>query len=347
MADDEHPPLAHPRPLGIIELPCVEIVGGPASTFRSFPPPVAPPLHGPIVSGRDSGDTMSEARVFAQDPPELWPMKRRRSLAIQIDASTPARRDPARRPRRTRQPQTAPATAITATDLGVLARQAALAITLAVADPTANADDALRVLRFGSQTDAQPLHPSRSDITVDTVDVRRRPGRSVASYLAKYVTKSVAEFGIGIQRMSPLAIPTLDVSDHVRTILTTIVTLAGHRAYQGIDRWLHTVGYRGHITTKSQLFSTTMGALRAHRATWIREQQTDYAQRSTGAQHHSATPTIDAIAWEFSRVGLSTLGERALILSAAHRMIEHRHIARDSLRAHDPPPYRDWRHEHR
>ena len=193
-----------------------------------------------IVSGRDSGDTMSEARVFAQDPPELWPMKRHRSLAIQIDASTPARRDPARRPRRTRQPQTAPAMAITATDLGVLARQAALAITLAVADPTANADDALRVLRFGSQTDAQPLHPSRSDITVDTVDVRRRPGRSVASYLAKYVTKSVAEFGIGIQRMSPLAIPTLDVSDHVRTILTTIVTLAGHRAYQGIDRWLHT-----------------------------------------------------------------------------------------------------------
>ena len=75
--------------------------------------------------------------------------------------------------------------------------------------------------------------------------------------------------------MSPLDIPTLDVSDHVRTILTTIVTLAGHRAYQGIDRWLHTVGYRGHITTKSRLFSTTMGALRAHRATWIREQQTE------------------------------------------------------------------------
>ena len=51
MADDEHPPIAHPRPLGIVELPRVEIVGGPASTFRSSPPPAAPPLHGPIVSG--------------------------------------------------------------------------------------------------------------------------------------------------------------------------------------------------------------------------------------------------------------------------------------------------------
>ena len=72
MADDEHPPIAHPRPLGIVELPCVEIVGGPASTVRSSPPPVAPPLHGPIVSGGDAVDTMSESRVFAQDPPNSW-----------------------------------------------------------------------------------------------------------------------------------------------------------------------------------------------------------------------------------------------------------------------------------
>ena len=68
MADDEHPPIAHPGPLGIVELPCVEIVGGPASTFRSSPPPVAPPLHGPTVSGGDAGDTMSESRVFEKDP---------------------------------------------------------------------------------------------------------------------------------------------------------------------------------------------------------------------------------------------------------------------------------------
>ena len=72
MADDEHPPIAHPRPLGIVELPCVEIVGGPASTFRSFPPPVAPPLHGPIVSGGDAGDTMSESRVCVRARPAYF-----------------------------------------------------------------------------------------------------------------------------------------------------------------------------------------------------------------------------------------------------------------------------------
>jgi hypothetical protein len=69
MADDEHPPIAHPGPLGIVELPWVEIVGRPASTFRSSPPPVAPPPHAPIVSSGDAGDTMSESGVFAQDPP--------------------------------------------------------------------------------------------------------------------------------------------------------------------------------------------------------------------------------------------------------------------------------------
>ena len=104
-----------------------------------------------------------------------------------------------------------------------------------------------------------------------------RSRRSVAAYLAKYVTKSVAEFGVGIRRMSPLAIAELDVSAHVRAILTTITRLAAHRAYHGMDRWLHTLGYRGHITTKSRLFSTTMGALRAYRATWTRQQHTEHA----------------------------------------------------------------------
>jgi hypothetical protein len=59
------------------------------------------------------------------------------------------------------------------------------------------------------------------------------------------------------------------------------------------------------------------------------------------AEHRRATATIDAIEWEFDRVGLCNLGERALILSAAQRMIEHRHTARDNLRAHDPPSYRE------
>ena len=72
-----------------------------------------------------------------------------------------------------------------------------------------------------------------------------------------------------------------------------------------------------------------------------RRQHGEPAATTTDRDLRRATPTSDAIEWEFQRVGLCTLGERALILSAAQRMIEHRHTARDNLRAHDPPSRRE------
>jgi hypothetical protein len=236
------------------------------------------------------------------------------------------------------EPPTAPGSSITATDLAVLVQQAARAVTVTVTDAERPGHGEGRVLRFGTQTDTQPLQPNQGDGSGEAP----RSGRSVAAYLAKYVTKSVAEFGVGIRRMSPLAVAELDVTPHVRAILTTITGMAAHHSYDGMDRWLHTLGYRGHITTKSRLFSTTMGALRAYRAAWTRRQHTEHAATTIAAQHCRATASVDPIAWEFDRVGLCTLGERALILSAAQRMIEHRHTARDNLRAHDPPAHPDW-----
>ena len=235
------------------------------------------------------------------------------------------------------EPPRAPASSITATDLAMLVQRAARAVTLTVTDPDSRGGDA-RAIRFGTQTDTQPLHPTK-DAGPDTPP--RSSGRSVAAYLAKYVTKSVAEFGVGIRRMSPLAVAELDITAHVRAILTTITAMAAHRAYHGMERWLHTLGYRGHISTKSRLFSTTMGALRAHRAAWTRQHHAEHAATPTDADRCRPTSTREAIAWGFDGVGLCNVGERALILSAAQRMIEHRHIARDNLRAHDPPAHRD------
>lgn len=91
-------------------------------------------------------------------------------------------------------------------------------------------------------------------------------------------------------------------SGYVRALLTTLTGLAANRAYNGMERWLHTLGYRGHFTTKSRLFSTTMGALRAYRAAWTRQQHADQAATTKGAEHRRVTPTIDAIEWEFERV---------------------------------------------
>jgi hypothetical protein len=72
----------------------------------------------------------------------------------------------------------------------------------------------------------------------------------------------------------------------VRAILTTITDLAAHRSYDGMDRWLHTLGYRGHITTKSRLFSTTVGALPVYCATWTRQHHSQQAATTKDAEHH-------------------------------------------------------------
>ncbi|MGV0770824.1 replication initiator [Mycobacterium syngnathidarum] len=235
---------------------------------------------------------------------------------------------------------------ITAAELAALIQQAARAVSVTVpaagADPACTADDtddgdastALRV-RFGTQIDTQPLSTDHTGPHGDSAANRqasaRLSPRRVARYLAKYVTKSLQDFGITARRLSSEAIADLDVSEHVRTILTTIAALAD-AGMVGIGRWLHTLGYRGHITTKSRRYSTTMGALRAGRAAWTREQIDNHAQVHDDPSPSVATST-DVMGWEFDRAGHPCLGDRTLIISAALRAIAGRRLARECLRS--------------
>lgn len=172
----------------------------------------------------------------------------------------------------------------------------------------------------------------------------------LAGYLAKYVTKSLADFGISARRLSGEAIAELDITEHIRAILTTINALAkaagqGMDTLTGIGRWLHTLGYRGHITTKSRRYSTTMGALRTIRSTWTRQ----HATNSTASQQdpdHAMCTEYGAMAggeqlwWEFDRAGHATPGDRTLVITAALRHIHTRRTALaeiQALRAVRPP----------
>ena len=237
------------------------------------------------------------------------------------------------------EPPTPPVSSITATDLAVLVQRAARAVTLTVTDPDSPGDGDGRALRFGTQTDTQPLEPNHGHGAGERApsvgpvggslfgQVRHEIGGRIRCRHPTHVP--VSRRGIGRHR--PCAGHPDDHHRHGRPPrLRWDGSLAPHP------------GYRGHITTKSRLFSTTMGALRAYRATWTRQQQADQAATTKDAERRRATPTSDAIEWEFDRVGLCSLGERALILSAAQRMIEHRHTVRDHLRAHDPPARPDW-----
>ena len=110
----------------------------------------------------------------------------------------------------------------------------------------------------------------------------------------------------------------------------------------GVGRWLHTLGYRGHITSKSRRYSTTMTALRERRAAWTREQRL----KSTAHQHDlglDSTDGDDLVAWEFDRAGPTSLGDRTLIYSAAVQHIHTRRIGLIEVRGQarnqqwDPP----------
>lgn len=225
---------------------------------------------------------------------------------------------------------------IDAVQLGSIIQYTARTVRLDVNDPCA--DVGVRAITFGSQIDTQPITPRSYPVDQTSPEKNSSTGRSlssrrVARYLAKYVTKSLADLGISARRLSTEAIGDLDVSEHVRAILSTISRLAD-QGLSGIRRWLHTLGFRGHITSKSRRYSTTMTALRERRATWTREKYSkNAAQQFDSRSGHNSISSVDnedAVVWEFDRAGHTSLGDRTLIISASLRRIQQRHIAREA-----------------
>ncbi len=115
-------------------------------------------------------------------------------------------------------------------------------------------------LRWGAQVDARPLRMN-GDGTDDD---------AVAAYVAKYVTKGASETGAGTDHpvTDQVDIESAPVSEHVRTLMRTCWRLGSLPEYAPLRLrdWTHTLGYRGHILTKSRAYSTTYAALRAERA---------------------------------------------------------------------------------
>ena len=226
---------------------------------------------------------------------------------------------------------------VSAIELAALVRQAAQRVQLpvAVSSPAGTAvasspDSGARMLRFGTQIDIQPVTGHGDS---------GKPGlaRRVAAYLAKYTTKSVAEFGIAARRISPAAIGELDIPAHTRRILSTLAKLAALPGNAAMLGWLHTLGYRGHITTKSRRYSITMTALRAARHHW-RTRRPGQSKRVNRQWNPRDDEDYSSIAdelsdWRIDGAGLRDDGERLLVHTAARQARQHRYLAR--LECHD------------
>jgi hypothetical protein len=166
-------------------------------------------------------------------------------------------------------------------------------------------------LRWGAQLDARPL---RTDSDGPDDD-------AVAAYVAKYVTKGASETGSGTDH--PLTawgdIESAPVSEHVRTLMRTCWRLGGIPTYKPLRlrAWAHTLGYRGHILTKSRAYSTTYAALRAERAHHL--------------DHADAPDAPDAITerqWRYAGSG-HTPGAALIAAGIASDLERNREIARE------------------
>jgi len=136
-----------------------------------------------------------------------------------------------------------------------------VAITEAAANVTTKARSATglapRSMAWGRQVDIRPI-ASTGDLT----DTR------VAAYVAKYATKAAECTGTLDRRITTAdRIDTLPVRAHPRRLITECLRLGKLPELEDLrlSAWAHMLGFRGHFSTKSRAYSTTLGKLRAAR----------------------------------------------------------------------------------
>jgi hypothetical protein len=111
--------------------------------------------------------------------------------------------------------------------------------------------------------------------------------RRVASYVAKYATKSSAEHpGLEHRVVSLDDLNRRSLPPHLHAMATTAWLIGEEPEFElfGLQRHAHRLGYGGHFLTKSRTYSTTFGALREARALWRERQRSADASSSEASE---------------------------------------------------------------
>jgi hypothetical protein len=179
-----------------------------------------------------------------------------------------------------------------------------------------------------------PMKPNGWDITwgdqVDPRVVRLTDGGqisdvAVASYLAKYATKSTEPVGVPPGRITAEnASAYATSSTHQGRLIRACLRVGAnsHEDFKALRRWAHMLGYGGHFATKSRQYSTTMRALRKARRDWHRRQRPLH-------QHQQDKAIVTLTDLEWAGRGWRTTGDALLALSAAAQARAHRRIVRE------------------
>ncbi|MEU4964758.1 replication initiator protein RepSA [Streptomyces smyrnaeus] len=178
-------------------------------------------------------------------------------------------------------------------------------------------------LRWGEQLDIQPIGAfgNGEDLTE----------AAVASYVAKYATKAAETTGTVDRRIgNKEALALLDIPEHPARLIAACLDL--HPAYpdRRLRDWAHMLGFRGHFSTKSRRYSTTLGALRQTRADYRAAQQREALGLPDPDDATEETTTLTLAHWTYAGHG-HTPGESWLAQSIARDLAEQRETARQEL----------------
>ncbi|MGW2447046.1 replication initiator [Streptomyces sp. NPDC001675] len=201
-----------------------------------------------------------------------------------------------------------------------------------------------RELAWGQQLDVREIAAFGTDAELTD--------QAVAAYVAKYATKSADASGAldralfcrpcqgrgatllphgtplpcmacdGTGQARPL--PRLAVARHVRQMIRTCWELGRLPEFANLKlwKWAHMLGFRGHFSTKSRSYSTTLGALRETRRAW----RTEQARARAGRTESAPATTLVVGHWDYLGSGYSP-GAALLAAGVWHRRELERQFA--------------------
>ena len=128
--------------------------------------------------------------------------------------------------------------------------------------------------------------------------------QAVAGYIAKYATKAAECVGTLDRRIRPTDdLDQLPSRDHARRLITECLRLGAlpELAELRLADWAHMLGFRGHFSTKSRRYSTTLGALRTARTAHNQREH----QITTGRLPFDDDQVLVVAHWQYAGQGHS------------------------------------------
>jgi hypothetical protein len=185
-------------------------------------------------------------------------------------------------------------------------------------------------IRWGErrQQDFKALSLTGTDTVTDAM---------VASYLAKYATKSTEATGHTSKRLNTETVQLHANPDgnHPERLIAACWRLGEAEGWEGLRRWAHMLGFGGHFLTKARRYSITFSLLRTARISYRRRESPGPDAAEIQRQDHLDTETTLIIGTlTYAGSGWRTTADALLANTAADQARSRQQMAREEL-AHE------------